>query len=587
MKNAEGGKKMKKHRKMPAAGLALLMLSASLAGCGSGGNTDGEGTQSGESMENTGTQTGTEEQDQGAEVQMPALPDNTLHITVRVPNFGTDPQGTQGQQMWQDMMEAYLGIKLDIDWIYTPWADYTANEKVLIQTGDIPDVTTYTQDSYINDFGADGLVLNIMDYWDYMTYYPQYVENTMGGVDFITNQEGASYYFRDGYYNPNNISGAQSFTSFGYRFDLLKKHDLKPAETLEEFTELCAKLKSLIDSGEIEADYVIDRTHDAHPLYRGFVGIFHTWDTTYWNGNEWSFGPIEDNFREMLRYLNGLYEAGYIDPEFTTDKMERCNEKALNNGFIVAPCGWAGNARNWNMQKNNPEMEWGNAFLPREEKYGTPWKWGSKMPGKSLSSRYGIIINADAEYPEWIVKMIDYQYSDEMVLAMNMGVFGDTYEQAEDGTYYFTEKIMGTEVPTQTAADLGIMAYGACRPGVCFIPQMFDADTGLLTPEPWWNAEDGYYEGQYWVETGKLGGPDSISPFDTPPVTRLSDSEATERALMTAACETYVIEECQKFITGEYDIDDDARWSSYVDGVKNQAADFDGIFRIMNEKTIR
>ena len=299
MKNAEGGKKMKKVRKMPAAGLALLMLSASLAGCGSGGNTDGEGTQSGESMENTGTQPGTEEQDQGAEVQMPALPDNTLHITVRVPNFGTDPQGTQGQQMWQDMMEAYLGIKLDIDWIYTPWADYTANEKVLIQTGGIPDVTTYTQDSYINDFGADGLVLNIMDYWDYMTYYPQYVENTMGGVDFITNQEGASYYFRDGYYNPNNISGAQSFTSFGYRFDLLKKHDLKPAETLEEFTELCAKLKSLIDSGEIEADYVIDRTHDAHPLYRGFVGIFHTWDTTYWNGNEWSFGPIEDNFREM------------------------------------------------------------------------------------------------------------------------------------------------------------------------------------------------------------------------------------------------------------------------------------------------
>lgn len=40
------------------------------------------------------------------------------------------------------------------------------------------------------------MVLNIMDYWDYMTYYPEYVENTMGGIDFVTNEEGASYYFR-------------------------------------------------------------------------------------------------------------------------------------------------------------------------------------------------------------------------------------------------------------------------------------------------------------------------------------------------------------------------------------------------------
>lgn len=79
---------------------------------------------------------------------MPQLPDNTLHLTVRVPDFGTNPQGTRGQQMWQDMMEEYLGITLDIEWIYTPWADYTANEKVLIQAGDISDVTTYTQDSY-------------------------------------------------------------------------------------------------------------------------------------------------------------------------------------------------------------------------------------------------------------------------------------------------------------------------------------------------------------------------------------------------------------------------------------------------------
>ena len=59
-----------------------------------------------------------------------------------------------------------------------------------------------------------------------------------------------------------------------------------------------------------------------YSLYRGFVGIFHTWDVLYYNGSEWVFGPLEDNFREMLKYLNGLYEAGYIDPEFGTADTE-------------------------------------------------------------------------------------------------------------------------------------------------------------------------------------------------------------------------------------------------------------------------
>lgn len=210
-----------KKRRILIAGMVIMTLLSSLCGCG---NAATEGGDEKDTVAVTTEQTSEQTQEQASEEPvMPQLPDDTLHLTVRVPDFGTNPQGTRGQQMWQDMMEEYLGITLDIEWIYTPWADYTANEKVLIQTGDISDVTTYTQDSYINDFGADGMVLNIMDYWDYMTYYPEYVENTMGGIDFVTNEEGASYYFRDGYYNPNDISGAQSFTSFAYRFDLLKK----------------------------------------------------------------------------------------------------------------------------------------------------------------------------------------------------------------------------------------------------------------------------------------------------------------------------------------------------------------------------
>lgn len=38
--------------------------------------------------------------------------------------------------------------------------------------------------------------------WDYMTYYPEYVENTMGGIVLSPMRKELPIIFRDGYYNP-------------------------------------------------------------------------------------------------------------------------------------------------------------------------------------------------------------------------------------------------------------------------------------------------------------------------------------------------------------------------------------------------
>ncbi len=521
-----------------------------------------------------------------AEPTMPELPNNTLSITVNIPQFNYEAAGTIMQQKWQEMMEAYLGIKLDITYNVTPWADYRVNEKVLIQAGEIPDVASYSQNTFVNEFGEDGLVLDVTQYLDYMTYYPQYIESTNGGMDYITNADGTSYYFFDGYYNPGNITGAQSFTSFAYRFDLLKKYDLQPATTIEEFDALCAKIKSLIDSGEIPLKYVLHNSTKDYAFYRGFVGIFHTWDTTYWNGEKWSFGPIEDNFREMLGYLNGLYNLGYIDPEFATDTSDMANDKALNNGMAIVPTLWSGMPRTWNLQKTDPDMEWGLAFLPGNANYGTPWKWGSRQTGKSLSNSMGIIINASTKYPEWIVKMIDYQYSDEIVNFMNWGIEGEHYTVDENGDRHFTEMLYETGDPTAVAGTIGIMSSSANRPGIPFIPQSFDAAGELFAKEPWWSVAEGYYIGQYWIESGKIGGEDSVSPFDRPPVLRLTAAEATARAEMSSACELYAREQALKFITGELDVTDDAAWANYIAGIKSQVADFDGVLATLQAKSV-
>ncbi|MCR4620985.1 MAG: hypothetical protein K5663_02775 [Clostridiales bacterium] len=521
-------------------------------------------------------------------VDYPELPDGTLHLTVAVPNFGTDQTTTKMQKLWQEKMEEYLGVKLDIT--YTSglaWNDYQGNEATNLAAKELADVNTYSQGSLVNEYGAAGVVLDVNKYAEYMKYYPEFVAGVIGGQEGINNPDGSSYVFWDGYDNDVNLAGGQSFSAYGYRFDVLKEFDLKPAETWDEFKDLCATLKGLIDSGEVEADYVLHNGASWMAFYRGFVGTFHTWDTLYWNGEEFAFGPIEDNFRLMLTELHELFEAGYINPEYQTD--DSADNEATTGKVLIVPTNWAGSVVNtWNPQAEEG-IEWGLAYLPQYEDFGAAWKWGSKITGKNLGTTrtMGIIINAETEYPEWVVSMIDYQYSPDIYLMLNWGVEGEDWELGEDGMRKYTAKFMDLPVGErpQALADEGIMSSASARTGIAFVPQIFSTIPSYGDAEPWWSPEKGYYEGRYWFDTAINGGPDSISPFDRAPLVKLTDEQQSAQSKLKSACEKYAKTEGNKFITGEdgYDITDDAQWEAYVEGLKSQYQGFDELLQIINE----
>ena len=413
--------------------LALILALALLLGCVSFASAEGTMNRDG--------------------LTFPELPNNTLKLTVTTANWGTDQLPTKMQKLWQEKVEEYLGCKLDITWQIAPWNDFRNNESVNLAAGDLSDVNTYSQGTLVNGYGkdedGDSLVLDIMDYKDYLVYYPEFVEGKAGGWTGVLNDDGTSYVFWDGYDNDLNLAGGQSFSAYAYRFDVLKKYDLKPATTWEEFKALCAFLKEKIDAGEIEnAKYVMSNGASWMAFFRGFVGTFHTWDTTYWNGTEWAFGPIEDNFRTMLKEMHELYAAGYIDPEYATD--ESCDAKAANGNILIVPTNWAGSVQSWNQAKVSEDMEWGLAYLPSSQ-FGTAWKWGSKLNGKNLGTTLtmGIIISADTEYPEYVVRLIDYQYSEDIYKMLNWGVEGEDFITLEDGTRTYVDSVLNAENPGQ------------------------------------------------------------------------------------------------------------------------------------------
>lgn len=525
-------------------------------------------------------------------VDYPELPDGTLKITVTAPLFTPDAQTTRMQKLWQEKMEAYLGVKLDITWQTTAWDDWQGKEQTQLAAGEYGDVNSYSQGDYVNSYGAAGKVLNISEYKDYMAYYPEFVAGVLGGWDGIQNADGSSYVFWDGYDNDVNLAGAQSFAGYAYRFDVLKDNGLEPATTWDEFKDLCAALQGLIDDGTIKAAdpeakvYVMTNCAKGYAFYRGFVGIFHTWDTLYWNGEEFSYGPIEDNFRTMLSEMHDLYAAGYIDPEFQT--RDDATAVATTGQVLCVPTLWLGYL-NYSYNPNAEEgIEWGLAYLPENEEYGRPWKWGSKITGKNLGTNrtMGIYIDAETEYPEWVVSMIDYQYSPDIYLMLNWGEEGeDWYLDPADGLRHYTDKIMGlpSSERGQALADEGIMSSATCRTGIPFVPQIFSTISAYSDPDPWWSPERGYYEGYYWMETAINGGPESVSPYDRAPLVNLTDEQKTQRSTLTSTCDKYAKTEGNKFITGELDINDDAVWAAYVEGVKSQYQGFDELIGIINE----
>ena len=174
--------KRKSASKATALSLVAAMSIGLLAGCGNDGAGESGSSDQGASTSQSAEQS--QEESQGGEANTPSVDKNdlaataasnginlpevdTLSITVRTANFGTDSTGTRFQQLWQEKMEAYLGCKLDITWDIKPsLKDMQDNEQQLLGAQDFCDVNTTTVGTSLAEYGEEGVVLNIADYMD-------------------------------------------------------------------------------------------------------------------------------------------------------------------------------------------------------------------------------------------------------------------------------------------------------------------------------------------------------------------------------------------------------------------------------------
>lgn len=520
---------------------ALLLLSIALAGCQSGANEP-------ESRDNGGD-------------------NKPLKLSIMAATFGASPAGTEVQEEWQRRMEAHIGRKLEIDWQYVPWGEYSDKFKLTLASGDLPDIMTNTDGDLTTQYGRQGIVLDISKYLDeHAPNYKKFVDETPYSKSSLYTPEGNMYFFGDGWSNKANNEGS-AYGSL-YRFDVFQKHNIPIPETLEQFYDAAKQLKVLYPDSYPVTSFPWPKIQD------GLVNIHHTSTSIYWNGKEFAFAPVENAYKEAIMYAAQLYKDKLLDPEIFTQSEDQVKQKATTGKSFMIPLVWYGFVDEFNSAQQG--MEWGGSMLPANESYGVPWKLSSVEPGQRIRPYNGVLISAKTKNPELVVKMIDYQYSDEMIDLLNWGIEGKTYEVV-NGVKQLLPEIMNAPIPSKALEPFGIGGYS--RAGIVFSPAEFSSDIGKYKPMPFY-AKGEYVKEKNFIITDKLGGKESIAPMDRAPFIRLTKEEQSIRTETMTPIDTYVAEMTTKFITGEKSFDE---WDSYKAELL-KLGDYNAILKILNDK---
>lgn len=291
--------KLKKLLRITALGLCATML---LAGCGTKG-TDNGSQESASNAQESGSEEGT---------------NDPLSFKITTVYFGDEaPENTKIQEEWIKLCEEKMGRDLDITFEYIHTGDYTEKLQVINAGGELPDILTcYSTTSevdakqMVDEYGSKGLYVNLADYMDQMPNYKHYLDLDPSSQKTLFTPEGNIY----GAYNLNishigTAHGAES-TMMAVKNSVLKELNLEVPTTLDEVYTVAKAIK---DAGI--SKYPIVQLEEWQNPEDVVFRAYHTAQNRYYDGTEFKYGPISDDYKAALQYLNKIYTEGLISPD--------------------------------------------------------------------------------------------------------------------------------------------------------------------------------------------------------------------------------------------------------------------------------
>ena len=256
---------------------------------------------------------------------------------------------------------------------------------------------------------------------------------------------------------------------------------------------------------------------------------------------EVAYGGVSAQYRELLSWLNGLYEQGLIDVELYTQDTSTWEGKGNRDLYGVS------------IAYESTEF----SGIPKEPERG-PYDvlpvLNGEDGGRWLRDTNGLnvyrtqaVVTDKAEHPEIICRWFDNTFELENAIGTNRGPVGKIVEAKEDGYHAIDMTKLSEEEQEQ-------YAWNNLWPQS--LPHFLPIGFKYVEEQPLYDEKKAVEEayGPYLTE--------EILPSFWVPLEGIDEYADTSSAI-----KTYFEQQQAMFVTGELDVDDDAAWQSYVDGL--------------------
>lgn len=386
------------------AGAALVLLALTAAACGNeaGGSSP---AASGSDIANTPAKRGS--------------------ITVALYDRGNIPaeEGTMDNNRWTKWVNANGPV--DVKFVTIPRWESLQKYNVLFASGSAPDLIFEFDRSYLGQLYNQKQLLPLEDIIaEYSKEYKQRLEEYPTLKKAATMPDGKMYFLG----RPSNMDPNHYLL---IRADWLKKLNLEVPQTADEllavakaFTENDPDGNGKNDTQGIGLSFISGIVLN-HMFGNGFT-LFGT-DQIPWIVQDGKVVHDWDRLKAAMAYQKEIYDAGYADKDFVTDK----NGAKLAQDWMAGKVGILGSSipsvKNYEaLKSNSPEAEIIPIPLPKTE-------FGQFSPLLNNPIAITGAVNASVKDPEAVVQMIDFMSSDSFKKTINNGIENEHYKLGTNG----------------------------------------------------------------------------------------------------------------------------------------------------------
>lgn len=524
-------------KKLTALLLAATMGMTALAGCGKAtdaSNPVGEGNKG--ASEDVIDENGKVNGLMNAE-GLPIVEEGTYSFSI----FCDDSSET-GEFYMMDEFKKQTGV--DVELRLFPYETAKERLNLDLNSGDYADVIGgwNLSDSMILTYGVNqGVFIPLEDYFEKYCPNISAILDLPGVREEMTAPDGHIY----------SIPYVCDDTTVGYAPYIngrwLENVEMDMPTTTEEFEAVLKAFKEKDANGNGNTGDEIPFSTDPNNRHlEAMTGWFGLPMNKYGEGilnDEVVYAGISSTYREFLSWFNSLYEQGLIDTEIFTQDSATWEGKGNKDLYGISIAYGSNEFSGIAQTTEKSEFD----ILPclNTESGGI---WLRDTPGYSVY-RTQAVITDNAKNPEIICRWFDNAFELENGIGCNRGPVGLVVFPEGD-------RYRAIDVQTELSEEVQEqVSWNNLWPQS--LPKYMPAGFKYLEDNPLYDEKKATEEAYEPNLTKEVRGSFWI-PLDS--VDSYSDN--------STAITDYFEQQQAQFISGELDVDDDAQWQSYVDGIK-------------------